>query len=150
MSSQEKRNSMPIVNLTPNKDNIIVCWQDGIVNSLIDENLRAKHKSVGLQHAMDILGESSSSENKISQYLSNGEGASDKTFMAKLPPRIEPGNILELTQPPPQTWNNSSTSEHKSPTKTSAYNNHNDQQSVKMMLPLGPTDPKLSCNDLPS
>jgi hypothetical protein len=118
MGSQEKRNSMPIVNLTPDKDNIIVCWQDGIVKSLIDEKLRAKSKSVGLQHAMDILGESSSSKNKIRQYLSIGEGALDKMFMAKLPPRIEPGNISELSHSPPQTWNNSSTSEHKSPTKS--------------------------------
>jgi hypothetical protein len=93
MSSQEKRNSMPIQ---------IICWWDGIVKSLIDEKLRAKSKSVGLQHAMDILGESSSSKNEISQYLSIREGASDKRFTAKLPPRIEPGNILESSQPPPQ------------------------------------------------
>jgi hypothetical protein len=34
------------VNLTPNKDNLIICWQDGIVKSSIDEKLRAKSKSV--------------------------------------------------------------------------------------------------------
>ncbi len=80
------------MNLTPDKDNIIVCWQDEIVKSPIDEKLRAKSKSVGL---MDILGESSSSKNEISQYSSIGEGALDKMFTAKLPPRIEPGNISE-------------------------------------------------------
>jgi hypothetical protein len=95
MSSQEKRNSMPITNPTPNGDNIIVCWQDGIVQSLIDENLRAKSKSVGIPHAMDILGESSFFKNKIRQYLLIGERASNKMFIAKLPPRIKPGDILK-------------------------------------------------------
>ncbi len=67
MSSQKKRNLMPITNPTPKEDNIIVCWKDGIVQSSIDENLRAKSKNVGIQHAMDILGESSFFKNKISQ-----------------------------------------------------------------------------------
>jgi hypothetical protein len=102
MSSQEKRSSMPITNPTPNKDNIIVCWQDGIVQSSIDENLRAKSKSVGIQHAMDILGESSFFKNIISQYSPIGERALDKTFIAKLPPRIKPGDISEPTQLPPR------------------------------------------------
>jgi hypothetical protein len=142
MSSQEKRNSMPITNPTPNEVNIIVCWQDGIVQSLIDENLRAESKSVGIQHAMDILGESSFFENKISQYSPIGKRASDETFIAKLPPKIKPGDILEPSQLPPRTWIDSSTSECKSPTKTAACNDCNDQQSVKMMLSPGRTDLK--------
>jgi hypothetical protein len=142
MSSQEKRNSMPITNPTPNKGNTIVCWQDGIVQSLIDENLRAKSKSGGIKHAMNILGESSFFKNKISQYLPIGERASDKMFIAKLPPRIEPGDILEPSQLPPRTWIDSSMSECKSLTKTAACNDCNDQQNVKMMLSPGCTDLK--------
>jgi hypothetical protein len=133
---------MPIVNLTPNNNNIIISWQDGIVKSLIDNKLRAKSKSVGLQHAMDILGESSSSDSNISQHPSIGEGALDETFNATLPPTINPGNILEPFQPPPGMWNNCSTSKCTSPTKTSASNDRNDQQSVKMMLPQDRTDLK--------
>jgi hypothetical protein len=130
MSSREPRHSMPIVNLTPNNNNIIVSLQDGIVKSSIEDKLRAKSKSVGHQHAMDILGESSSSDSNISQHLSIGERALDKTFNAALPPTINPGNILESSQPPPRMWNNCSTSECTSPTKTSASNNCNNQQSV--------------------
>ena len=130
------------MNISSDEDNIIVSWQDGIVKFLIDEKLRTKSKSVGIQHVMDILGESSSSENKISQYSSIREGASGKMFMAKLLPKIKPGNILGASQPPPQSWNNSSTSECNSPTKTSACNNWNDQQSVEMKLPSGCTDLK--------
>jgi hypothetical protein len=101
MSSQEPRHSMPIANLTPNYNNIIVSWQDGIVKSSINDKLRAKSKSVGLQHTMDILGESSSSDSNISQHPLIGERASDKTFNAALPPTINPGNISKSSQPPP-------------------------------------------------
>jgi hypothetical protein len=142
MSSQERRNSMPITNPTPNKDNIIVCWQDGIVQCLIDENLRAKSKSVGIQHAMDILDESSFFEIKISQYSPIEGRALDKAFIAKLPPRIKPGNILKPSQLPPRMWIDSSSSECKSPTKTAACNDQNDQESVVMMLSPGCTDLK--------
>ncbi len=133
---------MPIVNLTPNDNNIIVSWQDGIVKSSINDKLKAKSKSVGLQHAMDILGEFSSSDSDISQHPSIGERALDKTFNAALPPTINPGNILEPSQPPPRMWNNCSTSKCSSPTKTSASNDCNDQQSIKMMLPQDCTDLK--------
>jgi hypothetical protein len=142
MSSQEPRHSMPIVNLTPNNNNIILSWQVGIVKSSINDKLRAKSKSIGLQHAMDILGESSSSDSNISQYPSIGERALDEMFNAALQPTIDPGNISEPSQPPPLMWNNCSTSKCTSPTKTSASNNRNDQQSVKMMLPQDCTDLK--------
>jgi hypothetical protein len=91
---------------------------------------------------MDILGESSFFKNKISQYLPIGERASDKMFIAKLPPKIEPGSISEPSQLPPRTWIDSSTSECKLPTKTAACNDRNDQQIVKMMLSRGHTDLK--------
>jgi hypothetical protein len=142
MSSQEPRHSIPIVNLTPNDNNIIISWQDGIEKSSIDNKLRAKCKSIGLQHAMDILGESSYSNSNISQHPSIGERALDETFNATLSPTIDPGGISEPSQPPPRMWNNCSTSECISPTKMSASNDCNDQQSGKMMLPQDCTDLK--------
>ena len=135
MSSQRVQPSLPIAIPQSDDDNIIVRWKEGIVNSSMDEKLSAKSKSIGLQHAMDILGESTSSESKSTLHLSIGERATDGTSSAALPLSIDPGDITEPTQPHPQEWSNHSTSELTSPMKTPSTNNQNDQQSVKMILP---------------
>ena len=134
---------IPMLNVTPDEDNIIVSWQEGKVTSSINEKLRAKSKSTGLQHAMGILGESTYSANNTSQHSSVKERALDKKFRAKLPHSIDPVKFSEPTQPPPQNWSKSSTSEFTPPTTTTATNNCNDQQSIKMILPPSRND--LNC-----
>jgi hypothetical protein len=117
MSSQRVGPELPIPLPTSDDDNIIVSWKEGIVNSSIDKKIRAKSKSTGLQHAMDILGESIHSENKFNPHSSVRERATDETSRAKLPPSIDPGDISEPSQPHPQEWNNRSTSELQPPSK---------------------------------
>jgi hypothetical protein len=58
---------------------------------------------MGMEHAMDILGDLSANVT-ISPYSSNGERALDKMFYARLLPIIKPGACLEPRQSPPQTW----------------------------------------------
>jgi hypothetical protein len=126
MSLQRFRPELPIPLPTSDDDNIIVSWKEGIVNSSIDEKLRAKSKSTGLQHAMDILGESIHSESKFNPHSSVRERATDETSRAELPPLIDPGDISEPSQPHPQEWNNHSTSELQPPSKTP-------QQTIEMI-----------------
>ncbi len=52
---------MPLVDILPDKEdateNIIGQWEDGIVQSNVDDAFCAKSQSKGMQHALDILGE---------------------------------------------------------------------------------------------
>ena len=143
MSSNKVRPQLPLAFPASDDDNIIVSWNDGIVNSSIDEKLRAKSKSTGLQHAMDILGESTHSKFKTIPYSSFRERATDETSSAKLPPLIDPGDILEPNITHPQEWDKCSTSESQLHSTTQSINDRNDQQSVEMILPTSRND--LTC-----
>ena len=140
MSSNSVRPPLPIAIPAPDDDNIIVSWKDGVVNSSIDEKLREKSKSTGLQHAMNILGESTSSELKSFEKSSSEERAAVERPSADFPPPINPRKVSEPNHPQPREWSYSSTSEFKSPTKTSATDDRNDHQRVETILPTSRND----------
>ena len=73
-----------------------VQWKDGIVQSHVDETFQAQSQSIGLQHAMDILGELLL-DASISPYSSSGERALNGTFDTRLFPfSIRDGTIVML------------------------------------------------------
>ncbi len=95
---------MPLVNILPNKEdateNIIVQWKDGIVQSNVNDTFRAKSQSKGMQHALDILGESQL-DTSISPNSSSRRKASDTMFNDRLPPRFNRGAFPEPSEPLP-------------------------------------------------
>jgi hypothetical protein len=88
-----------------NKNDIVIQWNNEKIETSVKESIQTIRKNIGIQHALDILGESPPTTNYISSTYSLQWEETGATFINILPPWIELETILELAIPSPRTWN---------------------------------------------
>jgi hypothetical protein len=101
----KKGTSKNIKDHSVKKNDIVVRWNNGKIETSVEESIQVNSKRIGIWHALDILGESPPTTKNISSSYSLQWEETDATFINILPPRIELETILEPAIPPPRMWN---------------------------------------------
>jgi hypothetical protein len=95
----KKRKSKNIKDHSIKKNDIVARWNNGKIETSVQESVQANSKNIGIRHALDILGESPPT---IPPIIS-APHVSHNGYI--LPPRIELETILEPAIQPPRMWN---------------------------------------------
>ncbi len=86
-------------------NDIVVQWNNGKIKTSAKESVQANSKSIGIWHALDILGESLPTTKHISSSYSLQWEEMDAALIDILPPRFELETVLKPAIPPPRMWN---------------------------------------------